>query len=92
MKGRRIKVGDEVVIIAGDSKGERGKVLQVLPLQENVLVEGVRKVKRHQKKGADQNSPEGGIIEREAPVHISNVMKAERYDERRGRRADSEGG
>ena len=92
MRGGKIRVGDEVVIITGDSEGERGKVLQLLPRRQSVLVEGVRKIKRHQKKGADQNSPEGGIIEREAPVHISNVMKAERYDERRGRTIEVEDG
>ena len=82
----RIKSGDEVVVLSGDSRGERSRVLQVLPKKEQVLVEGINKVKRHQKKGADQSAPEGGIIERESPIHISNIMKLERYEARRARK------
>jgi large subunit ribosomal protein L24 len=79
----RIKADDEVVVISGSRKGQRGKVLQVLPTVGRVLVEGINKIKKHQKKQTDRDNPEGAIIEREAPIHISNVMQAERYDARR---------
>lgn len=81
----RIKRGDEVVVISGDSRGQRGKVLEVLPKKNRILVEGVNKVKRHFKRGADQNAPEGGIIDREAPIHVSNAMLAERFEARQAR-------
>jgi large subunit ribosomal protein L24 len=87
---RKIKTGDEVVVISGARKGQRGKVLQMLPAYDRVLVEGINKIKKHEKKQADRDNPEGGIIEREAPMHISNVMLAERYDARRATVASSE--
>ncbi len=68
----RIRKGDEVIVIAGRSKGQRGHVLKVLK-DQRFLVENVNMIKRHQK--ADpQNQTPGGIIEREAPIHASNVM------------------
>ena len=67
----KIKKGDTVVVIAGDDKGKSGKVLQVVPEAGQVLVEGVNFVKKHMRKSED--NPQGGIVEREAPVHISNV-------------------
>lgn len=78
----KIKAGDEVVILAGNERGERGKVLQVLPRKERVLVEGINKRKHHEKKS--EENPEGAIVERECPIHLSNVMLAGRYDEKRG--------
>lgn len=75
---QNIKSGDDVVVIAGNGKGTRGKVLQVIPQKNRILVEGVNKRKHHEK--ARSQEEEGGIIERENPIHISNVMKAERYD------------
>ena len=75
-----IKRGDEVVVISGSHKGERGKVLEVQLAQERVLVEGVNLVKKHQRK--TQENPEGSIIEKEASIHCSNVMLAERHDDR----------
>jgi len=75
----RIKAGDEVVVIAGNDRGERGNVLRVLPQKQRVLVEGVNKRKHHQK--ATQED-QGGIQERENPIHLSNVMLASRYDEK----------
>lgn len=75
---RRIKAGDEVVIIAGNDRGERGRVMQVLPQTERVLIEGINKRKHHEKK--TQQNPEGAIVERESPIHLSNVMLASRYD------------
>lgn len=76
----KIKAGDEVVVIAGSHKGQRGKVLQVLREKERVIVEGVNMIKKHQK--ATQENPEGAIIEREGTVHYSNVMLAERFDKK----------
>lgn len=69
-----VKKGDEVVVIAGNHRGATGKVLQVLPKKKQVLVEGVRLIKKHQRRSQDQ--PEGGIVEREGPIHISNVKLA----------------
>ena len=66
-----VKKNDEVVMISGNHKGETGKVLQVFPEKEQVLVEGVRLIKKHARRTQDR--PEGGIIEKEGPIHISNV-------------------
>lgn len=66
-----VKKGDEVEVISGNCKGESGKVLQVFPHKSQVLVEGVRMIKKHARRSQDR--PEGGIIEREGPIHISNV-------------------
>lgn len=68
----RIRKGDEVIVIAGRSKGQRGHVLKVLG-DQRFLVENVNMVKRHQKPDP-QNQKPGGIIEREAPIDASNVM------------------
>ncbi len=84
----KIKKGEEVVVIAGNFRGERGKVMQVLPRKERVLVEGINKRKHHEKAGRDNNQ-EGRIAEREQPIHISNVMTASRYDERRPKPSDA---
>lgn len=70
--GLRIKKDDEVVVIAGKDKGARGKVLKVVGVVDRVIVEGVNKVKRHQK--PTQAQPQGGIIEKEMAIDISNVM------------------
>jgi large subunit ribosomal protein L24 len=66
----KIKKGDRVVVITGRDKGKRGEVLQVLRQRDRVLVQGVNLVRRHQR--PSQVSP-GGILEKEAPLHISNV-------------------
>ncbi len=71
---RRIRKGDEVLVITGRSKGKRGHVLKVLPGGENLLVENVNLVKRHTKPDPRRQPPGGGIIEKEAPIHVSNVM------------------
>jgi large subunit ribosomal protein L24 len=70
--GTRIKKDDMVVVIAGRDKGARGRVLRVIRETERVLVEGVNRVKRHQKPTPKMQT--GGIIEKEAPIHVSNVM------------------
>jgi large subunit ribosomal protein L24 len=76
---KQIKKGDEVVVITGNGRGTRAKVLQTLPEKSRVLVEGVNKRKNFEKK-SEQN-PNGAIVERETSIHISNVMLASRYDE-----------
>ncbi len=68
----KLKKGDKVNIIAGKDKGKNGKILQVLRNKNRVVVEGINVVKRHQKPTASDQT--GGIIEKEAPIHISNVM------------------
>jgi len=66
-----VKVGDKVKVIAGASKGKEGKVLKTFKLENRVLVEGVHIIKKHQK--PNNTNDKGGIIEREAPIHASNV-------------------
>lgn len=68
----RIKKDDEVVVISGRDKGSRGRVLKVIKDKDQVIVEGVGKVKKHQK--PNQKNPQGGIIEKDLPIHISKVM------------------
>ena len=70
-----VKVNDQVVVISGEHKNDSGKVLHVLPKKQQVLIEGVRMIKKHAKKSQDR--PDGGIIELEGPIHISNVKKIE---------------
>jgi large subunit ribosomal protein L24 len=69
-----VKKGDEVTVISGNHRGASGKVLQVLTAKNQVLVEGIRLIKRHVKKS--QEHPNGAIIQREGPIHISNVKLA----------------
>lgn len=68
----RIKKGDKVQVIAGKDKGKQGVVLQVYPKKERVIVEGINVVKKHAK--PSQINPQGGIIDFEAAIHVSNVM------------------
>jgi len=87
-----VKKGDEVIVIAGNYKGQKGKVLQVLPKKERVIVEGVNMIHKHTKPNKDY--PEGGIIKREAPIHISNVLPVDPKTgkpTRVGRRLDKKG-
>lgn len=76
----KIRKGDEVIVIAGDDKGKRGRVLSVDAEKQRVIVERVNFVKRHTK--ARGQGQQGGILEKEAPVHISNVML---YDPKAGK-------
>jgi len=78
MAKAHIKKGDEVVVIAGSELGNRGKILEVNKKKQRVLVEGLKMIKRHTRK-SDKN-PQGGIVEREGTIHISNVMLASVYD------------
>jgi large subunit ribosomal protein L24 len=66
----KIKKGDHVVVITGKDKGKKGEVLKVLPEENRAIVKGVAVVRRHQRQTASQ---EGGIISKEAPIHISNL-------------------
>lgn len=72
-----IRKGDKVQVITGSYKGTVGEVLKAFPKENKVIVEGVNVVKKHQK--ATQQNPEGGIIEKEAKIHVSNVAL---YDEK----------
>ncbi len=67
----KVRKGDEVLVMAGNDRGKRGKVLKVFPSEDRVIVEGVRFVKRHQR--PNQKMPQGGILEREGKIHVSNV-------------------
>lgn len=73
-----VRKGDKVEVITGNHKGASGKILQVLPKKQQVLIEGVRLIKKHVRKSQDK--PEGGIIEREGPIHISNVKLVEKAE------------
>ncbi|WP_334055661.1 MULTISPECIES: 50S ribosomal protein L24 [unclassified Polaribacter] len=75
MKKFKLKSGDTVKVIAGDHKGSEGKVLQIIKDKDRVLVEGVNLVSKHTKPSAQ--SPQGGIVKKEASLHISNVMLVE---------------
>ncbi|OAT81155.1 50S ribosomal protein L24 [Desulfotomaculum copahuensis] len=67
-----VRKGDTVLVLTGKNAGKRGKVLSVEPAKSRLIVEGVNVVKRHTK--PTQRMPQGGIVEKEAPVHSSNVM------------------
>ena len=69
----KIKRNDKVLVIAGKSKGKTGRVLRVIVDKQRVLVEGVSMIKKHVKPNPQRNIA-GGILEQEAPIHISNVM------------------
>ncbi len=68
----RIKVGDVVKVVAGDDKGQTGKVIRVIRDKDRVVVEGVSKVHKHVKRS--QKNPQGGRLSMETPIHVSNVM------------------
>ncbi len=88
---RHIKSGDMVVVIAGADKGKTGRVMRVLTDKDRVVVEGVNRVWKHVR--PSQRNPQGGRIQKDAPVHLSNVMPLDpstgkgtrvRYEERDG--------
>jgi large subunit ribosomal protein L24 len=76
----RIKTGDEVQVISGKDKGKTGKVLEVQPKEQRVLVEGLNMIKRHTKPRPP--SEPGGVIEKPAPIHWSNVMLLDPKDKK----------
>lgn len=71
----KIKLGDEVLVIAGRDKGKSGKVIKTLRAQDKVVVEGINIVKKHVK--PNNQNDKGGIFDIEAPIHVSNVKKIE---------------
>lgn len=75
----KIKKGDKVVVLTGRSKGQTGEVLQVMPKEDRALVQGVNMVKRHQR---PTHVSEGGIIEKEAPIHLSNIAMIDPKDDK----------
>ena len=77
-----VKKGDNVAVISGNHKGASGKILAVLPKKQQVLVEGVRIIKKHTRKS--QDNPNGSILEREGPIHISNVKLLEAEPKKKG--------
>ena len=92
MSAARIKKGDNVIVLAGKDKGRTGTVLQVMPKDDKVLVEGINVHARHRK--PDQANPQGGIDRKPAPLHVSNVAIAGkdgkatriRFEERDGKK------
>jgi len=76
-----VKKGDAVEVISGNFKGSSGKILEVLPSKQRVLIEGVRIIKKHLRKSED--NPQGKIAEREGPIHISNVKLVEKKTEKK---------
>jgi large subunit ribosomal protein L24 len=85
MSKSTVKSGDEVVVIAGTERGKRGKVIAVKRGDQRVIVEGVKMMKKHVRKS--QQHPNGQIVEREAAIHVSNVMAVARYEARQAKRA-----
>jgi large subunit ribosomal protein L24 len=91
-KKLNIKKGDTVVVVTGNSKGQKGKVLEVIRKSDRAIVEGINMMKKHTKPNAA--NPQGGIIEREASIHVSNLMLADPKTgapTRVGRRIDTTG-
>ena len=87
-----IKKGDTVIVIAGDNKGQQGKVLKVEVSKQRAIVEGVNLIKKATKPNA--KNPQGGIVEQEAPIHISNLQVLDPKSgkpTRIGRRTNAEG-
>jgi len=71
----KIRKNDQVVVISGNHRGRKGKVLKVFPDSQRVIIEGINLIKRHTR--PSQRNPQGGIVEKEAPIHVSNVMLAD---------------
>jgi large subunit ribosomal protein L24 len=78
-----VKKGDHVEVISGNFRGSTGKILQVLPKKNRVLIEGVRLIKKHLR--TSQDTPSGTIAEREGPIHISNVKLVERNEKEKNK-------
>ena len=91
----RIRSGDEVIVVGGKDRGKRGKVLRVERKHDRVFVEGINIVKRHQRPrqvaGAQRAEQVGGVIEKEGPIHVSNVMLVDPKDGKRRRVATRSG-
>jgi large subunit ribosomal protein L24 len=76
----KIRRDDEVVVISGKDRGKTGKVLRVEPKRQRVYVEGLNIIKRHQKPSALNPNAQAGVIEREGPIHVSNVALVDPKD------------
>ena len=87
-----VKKGDTVLVLSGNDKGKRGKVMSVDPKSQRAIVEGVRIISKHTRPNAEH--PQGGIIKREAPIHISNLMVVDKSGKptRVGRKKDEKTG
>jgi large subunit ribosomal protein L24 len=90
----KVKKGDTVLVISGKDKGAKGKVIQAYPRLDKVLVEGVNRVKKHERiRTTQRGSKTGGIVTQEAPIHVSNVMvvDSDGHPTRVGYRVDDNG-
>ena len=85
MNNLHVKRNDMVVVLSGEDKGKIAKVLATFPEKRRLLVEGINVIHKALRK--TQNNPKGGIIAKEAPIHVSKVMKQERYELRRKKRS-----
>ena len=87
-----VKKGDTVLVLSGNDKGKQGKVLSVDPKAQRAIVEGIRLISKHTRPNAEH--PQGGIIKREAPIHISNLMVVDNSGKptRVGRKKDEKNG
>ena len=88
MQRFHVRKGDEVVVIAGAEKGKRGKIIEMVTGKQRAIVEGIALIKRHTRKS--QQHPQGAIVEREGTVHVSNLMKADKFDARAAKRSPAE--
>jgi large subunit ribosomal protein L24 len=74
----KVRKGDTVLVVAGKDKGAKGKVIQAIPRQDKVIVEGVNRIKKHTRiRTTQRGAKTGGIVTQEAPIHVSNVMVVE---------------
>ena len=73
----KLKKGDKVVVLAGKDKGRTGEVIRMMPKDDQAIVRGINMVRRHQRQSQSQ---EGGIISKEAPIHVSNIAVADPKD------------
>jgi len=80
-----IKKNDEVVVISGSQKGKRGRIITINARKGRAIVEGAAMIKKHMRKS--QQNPQGAIVEREGSIHISNLMKVDKFDARASKRA-----
>ena len=92
MRKCHIKKNETVVVLAGVERGKRGRVIEVISKKNRAIVEGLKMMKRHTKQRQSQKAPQGGIIEREGTIHISNLMLAETYDARAAKRGGTAAG
>jgi large subunit ribosomal protein L24 len=78
-----VKKGDDVVVISGEERGKRGRIRQILPAKQRVIVEGLQQVKVHKKRS--QDLPNGAIVEQDGNIHVSNLMLVEKYEKKHGK-------